>query len=148
MDINVSFDKIIQQIVDQIKREREDFHECYEKLEKEYNRMGRENELLRNLNTEIYQESLHDQNKKEFINDQSISTSADNSKHTDIVDSQQNSTAQNSNIQSLSLEESNIFNIHIDRETQTDNQHQDKLLQINNKLKHALQTIKEKMHQV
>ncbi|CAF4940190.1 unnamed protein product, partial [Rotaria magnacalcarata] len=50
--------------------------------------------------------------------------------------------------QQLSLEEPNIFNIHIDRETLTDNQHPDKLLQINNKLKHALQTIKEKIHQI
>ncbi|CAM2716368.1 unnamed protein product [Rotaria socialis] len=130
----------------------------YEQLEKEYNRIGRENELLRDLNTKIYQERSRGENKKDCINDQSISTSADNSTHSDI-DSQQNSTAQissqkkpaeenDSNIQSLSLEEPNILNIHIDRETQTDNQRQDTLLQINNKLKHALQTIKEKIHKV
>ncbi|CAM4785325.1 unnamed protein product [Rotaria magnacalcarata] len=108
----------------------------YEQLEKEYNRIGRENELLRDSKTEIYQESLQEENKKDSINDQSISTSADNSTHSDI------------DCQQLSLEEPNIFNIHIDRETLTDNQHPDKLLQINNKLKHALQTIKEKIHQI
>lgn len=34
IDLNVSFDKIIEQIVDQIKKEREEFHKRYETLEK------------------------------------------------------------------------------------------------------------------
>ncbi len=42
---------------------------------------------------------------------------------------------------------SSIIKQTIDNETQTDEQTQDKLIQVNNKLKRALQTIKDKIHQ-
>jgi hypothetical protein len=54
------------------------------------------------------------------------------------------------NAQFTPSNESNLSSIikqTIDNETQTDEQSQDKLVQVNNKLKRALQTIKDKIHQ-
>lgn len=36
LDYNVSFDKIVEQIVDELKKERKEFHERYTSLEKTY----------------------------------------------------------------------------------------------------------------
>jgi len=74
----------------------------------------------------------------------------DNFPQTDL-DQQEQNTMINDNEES-SLTDSNLIsstrtNEFIDNETQTDEQPQDKLIQVNNKLKRALQTIKDKIHQ-
>ncbi|CAF4043397.1 unnamed protein product, partial [Rotaria sordida] len=122
-----------------------------------------ENKYLKDLYLKLYN-SINNQSHDTDIQSSLRLTSIDNSVKTDI-DNQQHDKIQtteqieendwNDQISSLEfpLEESNITQENfikqmIDNETQTDDQKYDKLIQINNKLKRALQTIKEKIHHI
>ncbi|CAF4939413.1 unnamed protein product, partial [Rotaria sp. Silwood1] len=85
-----------------------------------------ENKNLKDLNSQLYN-SINNQSHGIDIQSSLRLTSIDNQQHDDI----QTSSKQM-----------------IDNETQTDDQQHDKLIQVNNKLKRALQTIKEKIHRV
>ncbi|CAF3690411.1 unnamed protein product [Rotaria sordida] len=122
-----------------------------------------ENKYLKDLNLKLYN-SINNQSHDTDTQSSLRLTSIDNSVRTDI-DNQQHDRIQtveqieendwNDQISSLEfpLEESNITQENfikqmIDNETQTDDQKHDKLIQVNNKLKRALQTIKEKIHHI
>ncbi|CAF5050432.1 unnamed protein product, partial [Rotaria socialis] len=62
-----SFDKIIKQIVDQIKREREGFHERYQKLETTNNRL--QSELDSNMESmrQSYLNIVNEYNQKLLV---------------------------------------------------------------------------------
>ncbi|CAF1269614.1 unnamed protein product [Rotaria sordida] len=122
-----------------------------------------ENKYLKDLYLKLYN-SINNQSHDTDIQSSLRLTSIDNSVKTDI-DNQQHDKIQtteqieendwNDQISSLEfpLEESNITQENfikqmIDNETQTDDQKHDKLIQVNNKLKRALQTIKEKIHHI
>ncbi|CAF4984732.1 unnamed protein product, partial [Rotaria sp. Silwood1] len=129
-----------------------------------------ENENLKDLNSELYQRKLQtldsntDQSIIQFHNidiqcllqpvtiDNYVQTEIENEQYQTrpITSSEIEKNDWNNQILSLEIPSTTITHIiqeTVDNETQTDEQLQDKLVQINNKLKRALQTIKDKIHQ-
>ncbi|CAF0778122.1 unnamed protein product [Rotaria sordida] len=130
-----------------------------------------ENEHLKDLNSQLYQTKLqnldsitdqtiiksHDIDIQCLIQpitiDNYIQTEIENEQY-QIIPTTSSETEDNdwnnqiSPIRISSIMTKHIIQETIDNETQTDEQLQDKTIQINNKLKRALQTIKDRIHQI
>ncbi|CAF4514139.1 unnamed protein product, partial [Rotaria sp. Silwood2] len=131
-----------------------------------------ENDNLKDLNSQLYQtkwrtiDSITDQSiiqthdiniqceLQSITSDRYVQTEIENEQYRTISTTSENNDW-NNQISSLDIPSDgtssqmtkHIIQETIDNETQTDEQSQDKLVQINNKLKRALQTIKDKIHQ-
>ncbi|UJR13672.1 hypothetical protein I4U23_000684, partial [Adineta vaga] len=113
-----------------------------------------ENEQLKDLNSELY-ESLNNRSNLSSTDNAiqcSLQTTFNENRLSEIHLVENNDW----NDQSSPIEESTLFSITegnltkqtIDNETQTDDHQHDKLAQVNNKLKRALQTIKDKINRL